>query len=49
MNVICCDNTCRVRFECVYFSKAIDYVSGKIGGEYEEIKGCLGEKYIKGR
>ena len=48
-NVICCNNTCNVRFECVYFSKAIDYVAGKIGGEYDEIKDCRGEKYLKMR
>lgn len=32
---VCCANTCSLRFSCLFFSKAIDYVQGKIGGEYE--------------
>lgn len=28
--------------------KAIDYVQGKIGGKYEKINGCNGNKYQKG-
>lgn len=45
---VCCYNTCSLRFFCLFFSKAIDYVQGKIGGEYEEINGCNGNKYQKG-
>lgn len=45
---VCCDNTCSLRFFCLFFSKAIDYVQGKNGGEYEEINGCNGNKYQKG-
>lgn len=47
MNKICCNNVCAIRFSCVFFSNAMDYVAARIGGEYNEIVGCNGEKYLK--
>lgn len=40
--------TCSLRFSCLFFSKAIDYIQGKARGEYEKIKECNGNKYLKG-
>lgn len=48
INKICCNITCPLRFSCLFFSKAIDYIQGKVRGGYEEIKECNGDKYLKG-